>query len=181
METDTGKVKFGDGSTAWNSLAYFTGIDDYPEFAGSIGLGAAPAASGIGVTFPAAQSPSADPNTLDDYEEGVWTPTVTANSGAITSYVAAGHYTKIGRQVHCTAVISITNNGTGAGTVIVTLPFAAAVNPRWMGAGRESSIGGKMLQARIDSGATTMNVWNFDNTYPAATGATLIVTISYFV
>ncbi len=45
LETDTGKVKFGDGVTAWNSLAYFTvtgidhgtlvglGDDDHPQYA----------------------------------------------------------------------------------------------------------------------------------------------------
>jgi hypothetical protein len=27
-----------------------------------------------GITFPATQVPSADANTLDDYEEGTWTP-----------------------------------------------------------------------------------------------------------
>ena len=47
----------------------------------TIGVGnATPAASGAGITFPAneATSASTDPNTLDDYEEGDWTPEVIA-------------------------------------------------------------------------------------------------------
>lgn len=41
---------------------------------GAFGVGnASPAASGAGITFPAAQSDSSDVNTLDDYEEGAWT------------------------------------------------------------------------------------------------------------
>lgn len=46
--------------------------------------------------FPATQNPSADPNTLDDYEEGSWTP---AGNG-ITFVSAVGRYVKIGRLVH---------------------------------------------------------------------------------
>jgi hypothetical protein len=38
---------------------------------------------------------STDPNTLDDYEEGVWTPTCTG----VTFTTAVGQYRKIGSQV----------------------------------------------------------------------------------
>ena len=51
----------------------------------TIGVGnATPSASGAGITFPATQSASTDANTLDDYEEGTWTPTIAASSGSIT-------------------------------------------------------------------------------------------------
>jgi hypothetical protein len=56
------------------------------------------AADGRGIAFPAAQSASTDANTLDDYEEGIFTPTVggtwTANPSSMT-----GTYTKVGRLV----------------------------------------------------------------------------------
>jgi hypothetical protein len=52
-----------------------------------------------GVQFPATQSPSADANCLDDYEEGTWTPVAkglsTAGTGTYSNQ--AGRYTKIGR------------------------------------------------------------------------------------
>jgi hypothetical protein len=47
---------------------------------GNIGIGGAtPSASGTGITFPATASASTDANTLDDYEEGTWTPTAMVN------------------------------------------------------------------------------------------------------
>lgn len=54
------------------------------------------------LAFPAVQNPSADANTLDDYEEGTWTPTLTfATPGnlAVTYGTRLGSYTKIGREV----------------------------------------------------------------------------------
>jgi len=40
----------------------------------TIALQGASPASGIGITFPATQTASSNANTLDDYEEGTWTP-----------------------------------------------------------------------------------------------------------
>jgi hypothetical protein len=78
--------------------------------AGNIGLGGAtPTTSGTGITFPATASASTDGNTLDDYEEGTWTPVVSAGSinGAGKAYV--GTYTKIGRAVTITFSASATD------------------------------------------------------------------------
>lgn len=55
-----------------------------------------------GIKFPAVQVPSADVNTLDDYEESNWTPVITfATPGdlAVTYSTQLGRRTKIGRQV----------------------------------------------------------------------------------
>ena len=41
-----------------------------------LGLGATSPSSGTGIAFPATQNASSDANTLDDYEEGTWTPTL---------------------------------------------------------------------------------------------------------
>jgi len=78
--------------------------------------GATPAATGAGITFPATQSASSDANTLDDYEEGTFTPTAFgAGSAGTTTYTTqAGTYTKIGRQVTITFAINYTAlTGTG--------------------------------------------------------------------
>jgi hypothetical protein len=48
------------------------------------------------VAFPATQAASADANTLDDYEEGTYTGTLTGVSGSVTTTV---RYTKIGNQI----------------------------------------------------------------------------------
>ena len=81
--------------------------------------------SGTGIAFPATQSASTNANTLDDYEEGTWTPIPsTAAGGTITSYVSAGRYTKIGRQVLLELRINITNVGTAIGTLDFSgIPF----------------------------------------------------------
>ena len=56
--------------------------------------GATPSTSGAGITFPATVSDSSSGNTLDDYEEGNWTPTC-SNGSTYT-----GNYIKIGKIVH---------------------------------------------------------------------------------
>ena len=76
------------------------------------------------IVFPATQNASANANTLDDYEEGTWTPTVSAQTGSLTSYSSSATYTKIGRLVNVTVYISITTKGTAADRLIVSnLPF----------------------------------------------------------
>jgi hypothetical protein len=53
-----------------------------------------------GINFPATQSASANANTLDDYEEGTWTPSFGGITSASYSY-QLGTYTKIGNMVYC--------------------------------------------------------------------------------
>lgn len=92
----------------------------------TIGVGAAtPAASGAGITFPATQSASSDANTLDDYEEGTWTPT--DQSGASLSFSSAtGTYTKIGRICIAGSFIVYPSTASGAGCLIGGLPFTVS-------------------------------------------------------
>jgi len=64
-----------------------------------------------GVAFPATQSASADANTLDDYEEGTWTPVITFDTAgdlSVAYSVQSGNYTKIGRMVLIEFLISTT-------------------------------------------------------------------------
>jgi hypothetical protein len=88
----------------------------------TIGVGAAtPAASGAGITFPASQSASSDANTLDDYEEGTWTPSL----GGTTTYNSrSGTYTKVGNIVYAYCLVNVNLIGTGSDTTISGLPFS---------------------------------------------------------
>ena len=54
------------------------------------------------IAFPATQNASSDPNTLDDYEEGSWTPGITFGGAAVGVTYASqtGQYTKVGRVGH---------------------------------------------------------------------------------
>jgi len=67
-----------------------------------------PSSSGAGITFPATASASSDANTLDDYEEGTWTPGFAFGGNAVgVTYTAgnSGIYTKIGRVVTVIVVV----------------------------------------------------------------------------
>jgi len=80
------------------------------------------------IAFPAAQNPSANANTLDDYEEGTWTPDLQFGGAkvGITYDVDAGYYTKIGRRVFCSAYINLSSKGSSNGNAIVTgLPWTS--------------------------------------------------------
>jgi hypothetical protein len=72
------------------------------------------------IKFPASQNPSADVNTLDDYEEGTWTPSI---GGSATYTVQAGRYIKIGRLVFVFCSLGINSLGTGSTFAISGLPF----------------------------------------------------------
>jgi hypothetical protein len=78
------------------------------------------------VKFPAAQNASLDPNTLDDYEEGTWIPTLQFGGGSTGMAYAtqAGRYTKIGNRVFLTAQITLSAKGSSTGNATITgLPF----------------------------------------------------------
>lgn len=83
----------------------------------------------VGVKFDATQNASADANTLDDYEEGTFTPGVSFGGGTtgITYSVQVGHYTKIGNRVIFSLKVTLSNKGSSTGTTLGTgLPFTSA-------------------------------------------------------
>jgi hypothetical protein len=96
-----------------------------------LGVGnATPSTSGAGITFPATQSASTDANTLDDYEEGTWTPIYygTSTAGTTTYTNRGGTYRKIGSIVFVEANIQWSSaTGTGQG-YIGGLPFTTTSN-----------------------------------------------------
>lgn len=97
------------------------------QFRSSISVGnATPTTSGAGITFPATQSASTDANTLDDYEEGTWTPIIGGDGGESgQSYSGqTGNYTKVGRVVTVTFRVALSTKGTITGNVVIKgLPF----------------------------------------------------------
>ena len=80
------------------------------------------AASSGQIKFPATQNASANANTLDDYEEGTWTPTV---GGTATYSTQAGTYTKIGRLINIRFQLIISSLGTGSTQFMTGLPYNA--------------------------------------------------------
>lgn len=77
----------------------------------TIGVGnTTPSSSGAGITFPATASASSDANTLDDYEEGTWTPTAGGSLTVVGTFSSTGKYTKVGRLVTVSGTISATTS-----------------------------------------------------------------------
>lgn len=81
-----------------------------------------------GIAFPATQVSSADANTLDDYEEGTFTPTLIASGYTFSHSTQTGIYTKIGNVVYF-KIYMVVSYATGSGTVrgeIGGLPFTSS-------------------------------------------------------
>jgi hypothetical protein len=119
---------------------------------------------------------------LNWYEEGTWTPSVTSNTGTITTVgTCTGQYTRIGRQVTLSMDLRITTNGTGAGYLKVTgVPFNMGTTLYGAGVGSEIGVTGKMLQISPAT-ATQINITNYDGTYPGADGFRASCVWTYFV
>jgi hypothetical protein len=74
-----------------------------------------------GVVFGPASASNISSQTLDDYEQGNWFPTVTSSGGTITSVTSPlGTYTKIGRLVTLQYQFIIATLGTASGNIIVS-------------------------------------------------------------
>jgi hypothetical protein len=96
--------------------------------AGVLDIGTGTGAVGQ-IKFPATQVASSDANTLDDYEEGTWTPAYAPTAGAFTTATYArqyGFYQKVGNTVHLQMYLYLSSFsvGTASGSVVVTgAPF----------------------------------------------------------
>jgi hypothetical protein len=87
---------------------------------------ATPSASGAGITFPATQSASSNANTLDDYEEGTWTPNQGAGLTIVGTFSSDGRYTKIGNIVSVQGYVRGSTSAacSAAGTICTNMPFS---------------------------------------------------------
>lgn len=141
---------------------------------GMIAEGGVPSFDGI--KFPGTQAASADVNTLDDYEEGSWTPNQGAGLTLSGAFSSVGSYTKIGRVVTVSAKLSgaSTIASSAGGVICSNLPFAAETTSghAYWGSAVNNSTGTTVVQANSSSitGVTALG----------ATGA-IYFTVTYFV
>lgn len=101
-----------------------------------------------------------------------YTPTVTAQTGALGAYTATMRWSKLGKIVTFTAYVTITTNGTAAGSLNIALPFTTRLAVAVMG---KELASGKSLAGYINSNSSVEGVTFYDGTYPGANGATLIL------
>jgi len=103
-------AKFG-GATPGVSL-YYNGIQSASSQSG-------------GIAF---NSDTSAANTLDDYEEGTWTPVLSDGTNNATMNIQVASYTKIGRLVTLKIFLGTTSLGSVSGAIRITgLPFTADV------------------------------------------------------
>lgn len=132
-----------------------------PVVTTTMGVGnATPAASGSGITFPAAQSASSDANTLDDYEEGTWTPNVYHSSSNNSTWtVKQGKYIKVGNVVHYWINCDGNNSGTAGSDLLFTLPIAYASGSNWQQFGAINASSGVYGAIQQSTSTTIGRVW----------------------
>ena len=129
-----------DGTITTNKLVNdsVTGakIENNPTIAGNLTVSGNTAASGtltstglITASAGVAIGGTGAANTLDDYEEGTFTPSITFNnaSAGITYGTRNGTYIKIGRMVYVSIAIRLTSKGSSTGSASVAgLPFTVS-------------------------------------------------------
>ena len=113
---DYGDVIGADTISTDNAIVRFDGTSGKLIQKSTAGVTDAGFLTANGLTFPAIQVSSADANTLDDYEEGTWTPVFASGdivSGGLTptynTIATKGLYRKIGAVVFVSFQISLTS------------------------------------------------------------------------
>jgi hypothetical protein len=169
-----------------NKITFGTGSTNAANYQGYLAFSTASAAAAPtermrilaagGLTF---NGDTAAANALDDYEEGTWTPTLTPQSGSITTIAnLSGVYTKIGRSVLYSVSFQLTNIGTaGGGLTISNIPFAGTAN-RYAGVAREIAVNGQTGSVYF-TGTNQVNLGNYAGASPFATNVYWLV--NFFV
>jgi hypothetical protein len=144
-----------------------------------------PARLAVGSNFAFLQADSAQSTGLL-WNNAAWTsytPTVTATAGTFTTVSASGKYTRVGKLCVTQFRVTITNNGTAAGQVLVTAPFTAnnSFNTAFVGSGRETNAVGFSMTPRIINGDSTFYLTKVDGTYPGGTTYVLDNTVTFEV
>lgn len=132
---DYGNVSGADTISTDNAIVRFDGTSGKLIQKSTAGVTDAGFLTANGLTFPAVQVSSADVNTLDDYEEGTWTPNYISNdifNGDITITYSTtptkGRYRKIGAVVFIEfSIVTSSVTVTGATSDVLSvegLPFA---------------------------------------------------------
>jgi hypothetical protein len=113
----------------------------------------------------------------------VFTPTVTSQSGSITTYTATGSYQTSGKLVVANFKITLTNVGTASGTLYATLPVQAVTltNGTWNGTCVENNTTGKTGIMSVTTGSTivTSRDYNFSTWF--VNGYTIYGSVAYEV
>jgi len=151
---------------------------------GTIATGTVTVLSTNGVAFPATQVPSSDANTLDDYEEGSWTPTDASGAG-LTFSSAVGYYTKIGRSVVAMGRVIYPATASASASSVGGLPFSVPNDAVYRSGANGYNNNGLSLYpiATVNTSNCTFIIHSTGGpaTNVQCTGMTVNFTITYFI
>ena len=116
--------------------------------------------------FPATQVPSSDVNTLDDYEEGTWSPTLTGFT-FVGSSTSQYNYVKVGKVVTVSIFIGAATSVAWSAAATITLPFA------------QGPVSAGVATTAYSSAVIPFSVYNDLIRFSAAGSAVLNYTISF--
>ena len=140
------------------------------------------------LAFPATQVPSADPNTLDDYEEGTFTATLTASTPPTATLTTTGNYVKVGGKVLIgLAFLNVDTSGASGAVNVTGLPFTSHSTLRVIGPVQSIDVvaSTNRVVAYLNISSTNLRLQDstaFSNlAISAGTARYLIVTMEYCV
>ena len=108
-------------------------------------------------------SDTAAANTLDDYEEGTWTPATNGTGVGITTYTAT--YTKIGDLVMYRCYVQISSNSASDAATISGLPFTNGGSNFWCAGSIWENNGKQPYVLVADGGSDTIQLRQSGGTY----------------
>lgn len=139
--------------------------------AGAPSWGAVVLTSDVSGTLPVANGGTGDTGTAWT----AYTPTLTAGSGTLTTASATGRYKLLGKTLFIEAEATITTNGTGATSLILSLPSPlVGAATAYILAGREIALTGAAFTGTVNGGSTITLV-KYDNTYGVGNGSVVAV------
>lgn len=111
------------------------------------------------------------------YDYGLtFTPVVTAQAGAITTYTATCSYIKVGRKVTAIVSITITNIGTASGYIKFTLPLIVRGFTSCSGVNGSNT---NTLTTLLQSNDTYARAWKYDGSASIISGNEYFFTLNY--
>jgi hypothetical protein len=178
--TNSGALRLNDESNGTTNWA-FDSAGNSTFYISNIVQGTA----GKGINFTAnTNAPGMTSELLNWYEEGTWTPTITAVSGSYTTVqFQVGRYTRMGRMVHIVWTFTVTSVGTGATAYrVADLPFAINQTglTAYTGSGYNNSTAVAHTIYASGSG-TTIDVYRYDGTNPVVVNQGMVGSCTYFV
>jgi hypothetical protein len=110
-----------------------------------------------------------------------YTPTISAQTGSITTSSGEGYYTRVGKMCALYVRANVLAKGTGSGYLAVTIPFQARGIIEQIGVGRETGATGKALTASVAASGNFMAILAYDVTTVIVDGYRNIISMVYEV